>query len=638
MGGLRDGLRWAVTGALVLSLTGCAIKREDYVTPDVPLPDSFLRDPEAEAVSPESAAAQTEHLLATLPRWWRAFGSAELNTLVERAMVGNGDLRMAALRVVQARAGVTQDSADQYPQLDASVSAGADAPKDGVGTTAEGTRPTSERTFRAGLEATWSPDIWGEYAAAAEGAQEDLRAAIFERDRIRARIANDVVSTYLRYLSLTDRIGTARDVTRTMVEMLDSLRAKLRDGDTTALRVAQQQSVAFASIAVIPDLEMQREQAHDRLAYLIGTVPAELALKGGSLADLRLPPVPQGLPPGLVLNRPDVRESEARLLQADANIDVARARVLPPLDLRAGYGYGANYMSRLFTPEGIVWNVLATLTANIFDAGRRTAAVTESQARHEELIASYVQVIYGAVRDVEDALSGQTHLARRLAAQTTSLEAAEAAYRLSRESHDFGTIDYLTVLDSERTYLRTLDDYHLIRLARYSGMADFFSALGGGAKFVAPDRETAKDLGEAAVDEMDDAADAAVIGAAADGLEDARVEDARGDDGVAPLTETPELPAPTPQAAPVTPEVAPVPVPDAAPAPEVEEPLDKIERTPLRRDSNATPKAPPVSQRRGMDGLWWTPAQDAGQPSAPAPAQWRRGPDGRWHAGSSLDS
>lgn len=576
MGALRDGLRLAVAGLVILSVSGCAIKRDDYTVPDVPLPDTFLRDPEAEAVDPEAAAAQEGHLRELLPTWWRAFGSEELNGLVERALEGNGDLRMAALRVVQARAGVTQDAAAQYPELNASVSGGADAPEDGVGTVDEGETPVSERTFRAGLEATWSPDLWGEHAASAEAAQESLRAAIFERDRIRSRVADDVVTAYLRYLSLEDRIATARDVTRTMVEMLDSLRAKLRDGDTTALRVAQQQSVAFASIAAIPDLELQRDQAHDRLAFLLGTVPAQLTLRGGSLADLRLPRVPQGLPPMLVLNRPDVREAEARLLSADADIDVARARVLPPLDLRAGYGYGANYMSRLFTPEGVVWNVLATLTANIFDAGRRTAAVTERRARHQELTAGYVQTIYGAVREVEDALAAQTHLARRLAAQTTSLEAAEAAYRLSRDSHEFGTIDYLTVLDSERTYLRTLDDYHQIRLARYTGMADFFSALGGGATFVAPDREEAKDLGEAAADHMEDGADAAVIGAAVE----APAAEVKGAAGYALEAEEPA-------------------------------PIDRLERAPVPGTA---------------------PTTDGVVDDRPAPVHWRRDDNGHWRA------
>lgn len=481
MTSMRAGLRLAVAGGIMLAVSGCAIKRDDYVAPDVPLPETFLRDPAADVVEAETAVAQAEHLEALLPRWWEGFGSAELNALVDRALTGNADLRMAVARVTQAEAALIQESAAQYPALDGTVSSAAEAPADGVGTVRKGDRPTSERTFQAGLEATWSPDVWGEHAASADSAAASLRAAIFGRDRIRSQIVNDVVATYLRYLSLSDRIDTARDVTRTMVATLESLRARLRDQDTTALRVAQQQSLAYASIAVIPDLELQRDQAHDRLAFLLGTVPADLTLEGGSLADLKLPVAPQGLPPELVLNRPDVREAEARLIAADADIDVARARVLPPLSLRAGFGYGSNYISRLFSPESVVWNLLASLTANVFDAGQRSAAVDERQARHQELIEGYVQAVYGAVRDVEDALSAQMHLARRVTAQDTSVEASESAYRLSRQSHEFGTVDYLTVLDAERTYLRTLDDAHQINLARYSAIATFFTALGGGA-------------------------------------------------------------------------------------------------------------------------------------------------------------
>lgn len=497
---VRVGMRYVALGGLVAVLSGCAIKRDEYVTPDVPLPETFMRDPAAVAVSPETTAAQEEHLRETLPRWWEAYGSAELNALVDRALEGNADLRMAVLRVTQAEAGLTQEEAAQYPSLDATASAGADAPYDGIGTVDDGDDPISERTYQAGLEATWTPDIWGEHAAAADSAAADLRAALFERDRIRASTVNQVVNAYLRYLSLKDRIATARDVTRTMVESLESLRARLRDNDTTALRVAQQESLAYASIATIPDLELQRDRAHDELAFLVGTIPGDLALEGTSLADLSLPVAPTGLPPVLVLNRPEVREVEARLLGADADIDVARARILPPLTLRAGYGYGANYLSRLFTPESIVWDVLASLTANIFDAGQRSAAIDESRARHAELTEAYVQSVYQGIRDVEDSLSAQSHLARRVAAQETSVKASEAAYKLSRQSHEFGSVDYLTVLDAERTYLRSLDDLHRIRLDRHAAMADFFTALGGGATALPKDKAEDEGQGEAAGD------------------------------------------------------------------------------------------------------------------------------------------
>jgi NodT family efflux transporter outer membrane factor (OMF) lipoprotein len=606
IGAGRGGVARVLALCLAASfLAGCAIKRDAYETPEVPLPQTFLRDPAAVVVDAQTAAAQGAYLKKMLPEWWRAFGSDELESLVERALKGNGDLRMAALRVVQSHALMGQEEAALYPELSASVSAGAEAPKDGTGTVGQDQHPPSERTYEAGLDLTWSPDLWGEYTAASESAAEDLRAAIFARDNIRSTVVSQTVQAYLRYLSLSDRMRTARKVTGIMVEMLDSLNLKLRDRDATALRVAQQKSVTYASIAAIPDLEMQREQAHDQLAFLIGTVPEALTLKGDSLTALRLPPVPQGLPPQFVLRRPDVREAEAQLLAADADIDVARARVLPPLDLRAGYGYGSVYLRDLFTPENVAWNLLATLTATIFDGGKRSLAVTQNKARHLELVEGYVRTIYQAVREVEDALSAQTHLARRLAAQETSVEASDIAYRLSRESHDYGTVDYLTVLDSERTWLRSLDDLHQIRLARYTGMVDYFTALGGGARLIGPDQEQADEAGGAATDSMEDGADAAVVGTTVEDTVAAAEAKAKARQAAG---------SPAPEAAPAP--------PAAVAPPAVVAPIDDMELRPLPGDAPDRPVREGAALKTGgekaPDGRRWVLHDGV----------WRASPDG----------
>lgn len=486
--GAGSGVRRAIIGmAAAALLAGCAAKRDTYEVPDVALPGE-LRSLPAGETRMATFTATPEVMDKVLPQWWTAFGSAELNGLVERALTENMDLRMAVARVVQARSSLGSVEADGWPVLTASLQAGQESPANGIGTVPVGQDPTTKRTYQAGLRLQWMPDLWGEYAAADEAAANQLRAAIHARDIVRAEVIADTVRTYLQYLSLHDRLETAREVTRTMGDTLERLQQQLDARDTTALRVAQQKSITYASIAAIPDLELQTERVFGQLALLTGRLPADLVLTGDSLQDVAVPPVPETLPPRFVLRRPQVRQAEALLLAADADIDVARARVLPPLSLGGGVGWGNTVLSRLIAPETLMWDIAGELVATLFDAGKRQHAVAQSRARYSELTAGYVQSVYDAVRAVEEAMAAQVLLTRRVAAQATAVEAARSAYALSRETFELGAVDYLTLLDAERTYLRNKDDFHQIRLSRLQSVADLMQALGGGADYI-PDEQ-----------------------------------------------------------------------------------------------------------------------------------------------------
>lgn len=460
-----------VVAALLLS--GCAIKRDTYETPDVPLPADFRHGP--------PRPAEPVAIDRLLMGWWRAFGSAELDSLVARARASNHDLRMAALEVAQADYEVTSTRAGLFPTVTADIQGGTEAPPNGVGTVRSGEDVTSERTFQAALRMDWTPDLWGETAAATEAQRARLRQSIFSRDIARADATAEVVRTYLTFLSLSDRLRTARDNRDLALEMMNILEDQLRQGGATIIRLAQQEAVLRTAEAVVPELELQQAQALDDLAFLVGTVPADLHLEGGSLADLTLPPLPAGVSPTLLLDRPAVRAAEAEMLAADADIDIARARVLPSLDLTAGYGRGANYLTRLMRPESLIFDALAQLTGTIFDAGRREAAVDRSRARHQLLVQGYIRAVYDAIRETESALAARSHLDNRLIAQGRTADASRRAFEFSREAYGLGAVDYVTALDTERTYQRSLDDLHQTRLALFVAHADLFRALGGGA-------------------------------------------------------------------------------------------------------------------------------------------------------------
>lgn len=466
--------------ALLASLlTACAAKRDRYDVPTPALPKQYAQTPSADDVADfrnnlSSPPASLAPVLASpfstaLAEWWRLLGSEELNILMDRALANNPDLRIATLRIAQSKARLDQAGADKLPSLSLPLSFG-------NGISSYGAKTMNQIS----LKGDWRPDIWGETASMYESAELQLLRATYQRDDMQRNIAANVTITYIEYLSLNDRLRVARETEKSLAEMLASVNARLKIGDATITEMEQQKAAIYAARSSIPVLSQQREIILNRLAALTGSMPVALKLSYNGLNSVRFPMVLPGVPSALLLRRPDVRAVESRLLAADADIDVARARILPPLDLTAQVGYGSMYMSQLFLPQALFWNTIANLSVSIFDGGKRAREIEFAQAVHEELLETYVRVIYDAVREVDDALSAINYTGKRQEAQNMAAESSLRAWNYNQETFMSGAVDYLSILDTQRTYQRNLDDLYNIRLERFRGLVDLFSALGGG--------------------------------------------------------------------------------------------------------------------------------------------------------------
>jgi NodT family efflux transporter outer membrane factor (OMF) lipoprotein len=456
--------------------TACAAKRDHYDIPALDLPKQYAKAPSANDIAdfnntPSASVAPVlaSPFSAALAEWWRLLGSEELNALMDRALANNPDLRIAALRIAQSKARLDQAGSDKLPALTLPLSFG-------TGTSAYGAKTMNQLS----LKGDWRPDIWGETASMYESSELQLLRATYQRDDMQRNVAANVVVTYVEYLSLNDRMKVARATEKSLEEMLASVNARLKIGDATITEMEQQKSAVYAVRSTLPVLAQQRELILNRLASQLGAVPVELKLSHNGLSSIKFPMVLPGVPSALLLRRPDVRAMESRLLAADADIDVARARILPPLDLTAQAGYGSIYMSQLFMPGSIFWNTIANLSISIFDSGKRAKEIEFAQAAHEEMLETYVRVIYDAVREVDDALSAINFMGKRLEAQGMAADSALRAWNYSQEAFMSGAVDYLVILDTQRTYQRNLDDLHNMRLERYRGLVNLFSALGGG--------------------------------------------------------------------------------------------------------------------------------------------------------------
>ncbi|MDZ4200743.1 MAG: TolC family protein [Gallionella sp.] len=505
-------------------LVACAAKRDAYDVPKVRLPEKFVQAPvvldetvssaassvEVSSVAPtvdlgktapspepnasasqlgpaastkpakqaHDAALPASPLSAALPEWWRMLGSEELNHLMNRALANNHDLRIATLRVVQLKARMEIAGADKLPTITLPVQSETYYPEWGIGNPNNSNR--SRSTHQISLRADWRPDLWGETASLYESAQFQLMRATFQRDDMQRIIAARIAADYLEYLSLNDRLRTTRQTEITLKEMFESVKARVEIGDATITELEQQRAAGYAVRATIPVLEQQRVVVQNRIASFLGTVPEELNLSGQGMDTVTFPEVLPGVPSTLLLRRPDIRAVEARLLAADADIDVARARLLPPLDLTAQAGYGSLYLSSLFSSPTLLWNTVANLSVTLFDSGKRDKEVAFAKAIHEEMVETYIRVIYDAVREVDDSLSAIRYLGKQQKEQSVAVQSSFLAWSYSQEAYHAGAVDYLVVLDTERTYHRHLDDLYRYRMERYRGLIDLFSALGGG--------------------------------------------------------------------------------------------------------------------------------------------------------------
>jgi NodT family efflux transporter outer membrane factor (OMF) lipoprotein len=470
----------------LLLLSGCLVKRDKYDVPVLNLPAKYPKAttavdaPHTLNIPPPPSAASSLLLNAKLTEWWRLLDSQELNSLMDRALANNPDLRISTLRIAQSKTRLNQAGAGKVPTVSMPIQSSTTHPEYGAGSGNSNANNTSRTLHQLSLKGDWRPDIWGESAALYESAELQLLRATYQRDDMQRNVVANVVVAYIEYLSLNDRLRVARETEKSLSEMLASVDGRLKVGDATITEMEQQKAAVYSVKATIPVLGQQREIVLNRLASLLGSAPVALKLSHSGLNSVKFPQVLPDMPSALLLRRPDVRATESRLLSADADIDVARARILPPLDLTAQVGYGSIYMSQLFLPQALFWTTIANLSVTIFDAGKRFKEVEFARAVHEELLETYVRVIYDAVREVDDALSALNYTGKRLEAQELAADSSLRAWNYSQETFMAGAVDYLVLLDTQRTYQRNLDDWYNVRIDRYRSLVNLFSALGGG--------------------------------------------------------------------------------------------------------------------------------------------------------------
>ena len=283
-------------------------------------------------------------------------------------------------------------------------------------------------------------------------------------------------------LAAQDRLRIARDNIKTAERVLEAIRARVEVGTGTALDVAQQESVLANQRANVPALEQSLQQTRNLLAVLAGHTPESMHVKGGSLRTLKVPSVQPGLPSALLVQRPDIAAAERRLAAQHASVKAARAAFLPTISLTGSVGFESAHLKNLLRPDALASSLAESLTAPIFSGGNLEGQLQQAEGRQIEALETYRKSIIQALTDVENALIAVEQTTTRERLQQAVVEASRRAYMITEERMREGTVDVVTLLNTQLTYFQAQDLLIQIRLQRFQAVVSLFQALGAASR------------------------------------------------------------------------------------------------------------------------------------------------------------
>jgi NodT family efflux transporter outer membrane factor (OMF) lipoprotein len=455
--------------ALMLPLGGCLLA--DKPEPGLTIPQAYDR------ASKNPALAE-----AALPPldWWRSFRSRELTEIVEEAREANLDIAAAVARIVQADAQARIAGAPLLPTVDLNGSATRARSSQSLGSGSSTGGGSEHNTLNATLSASYEIDFWGKNRAALRAAEQTAVATRYDREVVGLTTVVSAANAYFQVLAAQDRLQVARENIASADRVLKLIQQRLNAGTASALDTAQQESLLATQRAAVPQLEQTLTQNRNALALLIARPPETVRVRGGSLRGITYPRVTPGLPSELLAQRPDIREAEAQLASANANVENARAQFLPSITLTGEGGYQSAILRTLLRPESALYTATAGLTQPIFEGGRLLGNLDLTKGRQDELLQNYRKSVISGFVDVENALDGVRQTALRERLQRDVVVASQRAFDLSEQRLNQGTIDQVTLLQTQQTLFQAQDVLAQARLAHVQAIVSLYQALGGG--------------------------------------------------------------------------------------------------------------------------------------------------------------
>ncbi len=450
---------------IALSAAGCAS------TPNLPKYKAQLATDFANAT-----ATQAE----PVAEFWRNFGDADLDALVEKAIKANADLRIAGANLREARSLANFADAEGKPTIGTSANAARVRGRDSQGKSQTG------NVFAAGFDVGWELDLFGRVSGERQAA---LAQVLANESLVRAAqvsVASEVARNYFELRGFQEQLRVANAVLETQRAALKLVEARLKVGRGNALDTERANALVQTTAATIPSLETALIRTRYRIAVLIGQVPTTL---DAQLATQK--PIPGikpialsniGSPENMLRRRPDVAAAEQQVAAAAARIGIARSQLFPQLTLGGTIGLNAGRLADLGKSASFVYNLGASLLWTLLDFGRNRAQIAAASARGEAAVITYEKAVLGALEETEGALAAYTRTQRQTESLFNAAQSASKAAEIARARFGAGTSDFLAVLDAERELLAARDRLAQAQTAGATSLVAVYKSLAGGWK------------------------------------------------------------------------------------------------------------------------------------------------------------
>ncbi len=451
---------------IAVLLAGCAVG-PNYKRPTVNVPTDYRDSMAAQTASASSLGNEN---------WWQVYQDPVLARLIHTAIQQNYDVRIAATRVLEAQAQLGITRANQFPS--ASVGAGVSSQQNAKVSNLFPAYQVNEGQLN--LSVIWNLDFWGKYRRQTEEARAQLLATKWGQQAVISSLVANVATAYFQLRALDSELEIAKRTLGSRQQSLQLTHVLATHGSATDLDVSQSEQLVYAASETIPDLERQIRQQENQLSILLGQNPGAIP-RGRPLTEQPVPEgVPAGLPSELLERRPDVREAEANMMAANAQIGVAKAAFFPSISLTGTGGLESNALNRFLSAPSQTWNAGLNISQPVFEGGRLRSGLRLSRAQYQEAVLTYQQTAQNALEQVSNALIA-TQKDREFREQQEMLTAAaQHTDQLSQVLYQNGGASYLQVLTAETNYFSAELNLVQAQLNERLAVVQLYQSLGGG--------------------------------------------------------------------------------------------------------------------------------------------------------------
>jgi NodT family efflux transporter outer membrane factor (OMF) lipoprotein len=472
----------------LLALSGCAAGI-NFQAPTAPVVAQYTPAPLPPATVQAAGIAQKFDPGADISgQWWALFHSPELNSLIDTALAHNPTLTASRQTLIEAEENVRAEEGSFVPSLSGSfqderqrISSAELATQGDTGAAAAPITIPPFTLYNASLSVSYGVDVWGGLRREVESLQAQADYEHYELEAAYLALTANIVTAAVTEASLNAQVDATNTIIASEQKQMQILNSQVSLGGAPMANVLSEQATLSSAEATLPPLQAQLAEERNQLADYVGAFPSNFHEADFTLEKLDLPQnVPVSLPSALLAQRPDIAAAAAQLHEAAANVGVATSNMLPQITLSADVGHDALSTASLFTPQTLLWSLVAGVTQPIFEGGALNAKRKSALAAFRAAGAQYQSTVLAAFQNVADALQVLQFDAETLDAAQAAAAAAGKSLAVIQDQVQLGGQPFTAELTAQTTYQNALIVEVKAQAARLADTAALFQALGGG--------------------------------------------------------------------------------------------------------------------------------------------------------------